>query len=159
MYPTIRIPIRYEIAMAIRIRVCIPNDIASQAYLMYRGRIPCIPIQSSILQYCDICVSDAETRLGCTTWQKFQIFSHFFMYQFWSRVKFCMTRQKIPNLPGFLGSGLCDPSDIASEPFYIQEFCFVTYQLIYSQKPLTFSSFTAFNTYTHCFSTLYTLYV
>ena len=92
---------------------------------------------------------------------KIPIFFRFLMYQFWSRVRFCMTRQETPNLPSFLGSGLCDPSDIASEPFCIQEFCFVTYQLIwsYSQKPLTFSSFTAFNTYTHYFSTLYTLYV
>jgi len=32
---------------------------------MYRRCIPCIPIQSSILRYFDICVSVAETRLGC----------------------------------------------------------------------------------------------
>jgi len=64
-----------------------------------------------------------------------------------------------PNLPAFLGSGLCDPTDIAGEPFCIEDFCFVNYQLIwsYSQKPLTFSSFTASNTYKRCFSTLYTI--
>jgi len=79
------------------------------------------------------------------------------MDQSWNQVGLCVTLQKTPNLLGFLGSGLCDPSDIAGEPFCIQEFCFVTYQLIwsYSQKPLTFSSFTASNTYTICFSTVY----
>jgi len=126
-------------------------------YPMYRRCIPCISIQSSILRYCDICVSLAETRSGCVTHKKFQIFFRFFMDQFWNRVGLC-TRQKIPNLHSFLGPGLCDPSDIAGEPFCIQEFCFITYQLIwsYSQKPLIFSSFMASNTYTLF---LYTLYV
>jgi len=75
----------------------------------------------------------------------------FFMDQFWKHTL------KNPKFTRFPGSGLCDPSDIAGEPFCIQEFCLVTYQLIwrYSQKPLTFSSFMASNTYTLCFSTLY----
>jgi len=116
---------------------------------MYRGGIPCITIQSSILRYCEIYVSVAETRSGCTTGKNFHFFFRFFKCQFWSRVRFCMTRQKSPSLPGFLRSGLCDPSDIA-------RLFFCNNQLIwsYSQKPLTFSSFTASNTYTLCISTL-----
>jgi hypothetical protein len=119
---------------------------------MYRWHILCIPIQSSILQYCDICVSVVETRSDCTTQAKIpkkKNSGFYFRDQSWIRVGFCMTLQKTSNLPGFLGSGFCYPSDIAGEPFCIQEFCFVTYQLIwsYSQKPLTFSSFTTSNTH------------
>jgi hypothetical protein len=146
-YPTICILIRYE-----------NNHGFVSQMTLYRGRIPCIMIQFSTLQYCDICVSIAETCPGCTTREKFQKKILFFM----DRVGFCMTLQKKPpNLPGFLGSGLFDPSNNACEPFCIQGFCFVTYQLIwsYSQKPLTFSSFTASSTYTICFPTLYGLYV
>ena len=130
----------------IRIRVCIPNDIV---------------FRLNVVSYDT--VTFAETRSGCATWKKIPKNFPFFVDQSWNRVRFCMTLQQTPNLPGFLGSGLCDPSDIAGEPFYIQEFCFVTvtYQLIwsYSQKPLTFSSLTASNTYTIYFFTLYSLYV
>jgi len=127
---------------------------------MYRGRIPCIPIQSSILQYWDICAC-CRNQVGLSNPAKVPKKIHFFMDQSWNRIGLCITLQKTPNLPSFLGSGLCDPSDLVGEPFCIQEFCFVTYQLIwsYSQKPLTFSSFTASNKYTICFSTLYSLYV
>jgi len=83
----------------------------------------------------------------------------FFVVQFWSWVRFCMTRQKTQIYLLFWGRVYVTPSDIAGEPFCIQEFCFVTYQLIwsYSQKPLTFSSYMASSTCTRCCSTLYTI--
>jgi len=56
---------------------------------------------------------------------------HFFMDQSWDRVGFCMTLQKPLNFPGFLGSGLCDPSDTAGEPFCIQEFCIPKAHLLF----------------------------
>jgi hypothetical protein len=43
---------------------------------MYSRRIPCIPIQSSILRYCDVRVSLAETGSGCAVRQKKPFFLH-----------------------------------------------------------------------------------
>jgi len=78
--------------------------------ILYHRCIPCIPIQSGILWYYDICVSVAETRSSYTTRQKVQQKK---------KSVFCGSVLELgqvlhdppenPNLPAFLGSGLCDP--------------------------------------------------
>jgi len=64
MYPTIHIPIQYENSHG--------QYVLGSVFqmTMYSRRIPCIPIQSSILRYCDVHVSLAETGSGCAARRK-----------------------------------------------------------------------------------------
>jgi len=150
------IPIRYDTKTIMgntRIRVCILNDVVFEAYIMYLRRIPCT--RFNLVSYDTVTFAlQVQKLIGLCDPTKIPNKKITFYGSVRELGQVLHDPPENHKFTRFSWFGLCNPSDIAGEPFCIQEFWFVTYQLIWSycQKSLTFSSFTASNTYTCCFS-------